>query len=498
LKCYIYAAGVFSRICLPGKWIYRTVSELPWNAVSKVGSFFLMTSALVACGGGGGSIKREVSSAPVNSSSSTAVISSSLPMSSSSSSLSSSVSSQISSSSSSAASSLTDDKILFDDSVQNGVLSAWVDYENVSSVDSYYYDGKISSHIRWEVLETNDTSHGKVVQVTFNALDESDQQQDNGWFGISASQNNSTTDLSGYENGALSFDMRIIQNGTIHKNLLVKAECKFPCTAKDFALEDPRIGVWKNYKIPMKYLIDGGLNTKDVNNLFVIAPNWRMQLGQYIIQLDNIKFEKNYEPSSVSIEKPSSDKVFMPLLPEYGIAIQHSSPDQLNINWSDPFDVELISASTFLLVYANPMSQNRIYPNRDLSDFYHGNILFDLNVINYAGATGEFIASAVSDPSFSLASNTVVHIINCNPCLDQADQKSVGPLYKSLTIPDYRIPAPVAGEWTTYSIPVKDLVDKGLKLNEVFSPLALQFTGPTNQNFRMQVKNVRWEYKTSP
>jgi hypothetical protein len=497
LKCCIYAAGVFSGICLPGKWIYRKVSELPRNAVSRIGFFFFLSSVLGACGGGGGSIEREISSTPVMSSSSSIVaISSSLPMSSSS--LSSSISSQISSSSSSSTSSLTDDRILFDDSVQNGVLSAWVDYENASAVDTYYYDGMFSSHIRWEVLETAEINRGKVIQVVFNALDENDQQQDNGWFGISTSQNNGTTDLSGFENGALSFDMRIIQNGTVHKNLLVKAECKFPCSAKDFALEDPSIGVWKTYKVPMKYLIDGGLDIKNVNNLFVIAPNWRMQLGQYIIQLDNIKFEKNYTPASVAIEKPSSDKLFIPAALEYGFAVQHSTPDSLNINWSDPFDVELISASSFLLIYTNPMSQNRIYPNRDLSDFYHGNIVFDLNVINYAGATGEFIASAISDPSFSLGSNILTRIISCGPCLDQASQKSIGTLYKSLTIPDYRIPAPAAGEWTTYYVPVKDLVDKGLKLNEVFSPLVLQFTGPTNQNFRLQVRNLRWEYKTSP
>jgi len=387
---------------------------------------------------------------------------------------------------------------LFDESVQNGVLSAWVDYENASAVDTYYYDGMFSSHIRWEVLETNDNSHGKVIQVVFNALDEDDQQQDNGWFGVSASQANTTTDLSGYENGALSFDMRIIQNGTIHKNLVVKAECKFPCSAKDFALEDPPIGVWKNYKVPMNYLIDGGLDIKNVNNMFVLAPNWRMQLGQYIIQLDNIKYEKSYTPSSITIEKPSSDKVFIPSAPEYGFAVQHSTPDAVNINWSDPFEVELISASSFLLIYTNPMSQNRIYPNRDLTDFYHGNIVFDLNVINYAGATGEFIASAISDPSYSLGSKILTRIISCNPCVDQTEQKPVGTLYKSLNIPDYRIPAPVVGEWTTYSIPVKDLVDNGLKLNEVFSPLVLQFTGSTNQNFKMQVKNLRWEYKTSP
>lgn len=489
MKCYIYAAGFFSGICLPGKWIYRKVSELPWNAVSRIGFFFFLSLVLGACGGGGGSIERETSSTPVVSlSSSVAAISSS----SSSSSLSSSVSSQISSSSS------TDDRVLFDDSVQNGVLSAWVDYENVSAVDTYYYDGSLSSHIQWDVLETNDANHEKVIQVVFNALDENDQQQDNGWFGISTSQNNRTTDLSGFENGALSFDMRIIQNGTIHKNLLVKAECKFPCGAKDFALEDPPIGVWENYKVPMKYLVDGGLDIKNVNNLFVIAPNWRMQLGQYIIQLDNIKLEKIYTPTSVTFQKPSGDKLFIPAVPEFGFAVQHSSPNAVNINWSDQFEVELILDSSLFLIYSNPVSQNRLYPNRDLSDFYHGNIVFDLNVINYAGATGEFIASAISDPSFAFGSNTLTRIISCGPCLDQTDQKSIGTLYKPLAIPDYRIPAPTAGEWTTYSIPIKNLVDKGLKLNEVFSPLFLQFTGPTNQNFRLQIKNLRWEYKTAP
>lgn len=471
--------------------MYRKVSELPWNAAF---GFLCMCWILTACGGGGGSIQREVSSAPVQAtSSSVVVISSSL-----SSSRSNSLSSSSSISSSSAASLSTDDKILFDESVQNGALSAWVDYENPSAIDTYYYDGMFSSHIRWEVLETNDASHGKVIQVVFNALDENDQQQDNGWFGVSASQTNTTTDLSGYENGALSFDMKLIQNGTIYNNLLVKAECKFPCTAKDYALEDPSIGVWKNYKIPMKYLIDGGLNIKNVNNLFVIAPNWRMQLGQYIIQLDNIKFEKAYAPSQTLPAKPSIDKIFIPLLPEYGFGIQHSSPTALNINWSDPFDVELTSASSLLLVYMGSLSRNRIYSNRDLSEYYFGNIVFDLNVVNYAGATGDFIASAVSDPSYALTSNTLVRIIECDPCADQIALKSMGPLYKSLAVPDYRITAPVAGQWTSYSIPVKDLVDKGLKLSEVYSPLVLWFTGPTNQNFRMQVKNVRWEYKTSP
>ena len=64
MKCCIAAAGVFSGICLPGKWICRTVSELPWGAASRVIFFFLLSLVLSACGGGGGSIERGAARRP--------------------------------------------------------------------------------------------------------------------------------------------------------------------------------------------------------------------------------------------------------------------------------------------------------------------------------------------------------------------------------------------------------------------------------------------------
>lgn len=498
MKCCIAAAGVFSGICLPGKWIFRTVSELPWSAASRVIFFFLLSLVLSACGGGGGSIEREVSSTPTNSSSSTVATTSSSTISSSSSSLSSSfssLSSSSSSSSSSSASSLTGERILFDDSVQNGVLSAWVDYENASAVDSYYYDGSLSSHIRWEVLDTGDITHGKVIQVTFNATDTQDANKDNGWFGVSVDNKNSSTSLAAYAQGAISFDMRIIQNGLIHDNMIAKSECNYPCTAVELALQDPPAkGEWKNYVISMQTLIDRGLDISKVNNMFVIAPNWNLQVGQYIFQLDNIKFLQSYTAEEEKVyTRPQSYKQYIPG-PEYTFAVNYAGPGSVEINGGFPIDFVMTASSSFVQTFMQPFGSPYIYPKLDLTDYYYGNVLFDLRIVDYVGTSGKFIVSAVSDPSLSTSLYTAFHHISCGPCLDQEFQLPVNNLFKTLTIPEYQIDPPPENQWVSISIPVQDLVKKGLILDKVYIPLIVRYTSPAPTNFRLQIQNVRWEY----
>jgi hypothetical protein len=133
-----------------------------------------------------------------------------------------------------------------------------------------------------------------------------------------------------------------------------------------------------------------------------------------------------------------------------------------------------------------------------MSNYYHGYLVFDLKVTNYAGNSAEFIVTAASDPSYALPTYSFFRKIDCSPCVDTSPTRSIASVLKEVTIADYRIPAALpTGEWITYRIPVKDLVEGGLILDKVYSPFYIRFTRNVTPLFQMGVRNIRWEYRAA-
>jgi Galactose-binding domain-like len=380
-----------------------------------------------------------------------------------------------STSSSSTGPATTETPIFIDELTSDkGVFSSYVQLQ--SGQGAMNFNGTTPSHIEWQVINTNEPGHNEVVEVLFNANDPLDQFKDNGWFGISIDEKENIKDFSQYRNGAISFDMKVIENGLIPDVLEFKMECIYPCASDELWVEYvDKQNIWKTYTISFQKLIDAGLDITKVNNLFVFKPSWGLQIGQYRMQIDNIKLLPSYTvPQQVIPPKPTTSQTITFFqngsVPDFLYDVTNNF-NQSNVVVSEIIDGsnKVIDLSFISLTSLRP--EFFIYPvdgmKFDTTNFYHGNIKFDLKVISYGGNTG----------------NIRINSFCGYPCR---------------ATPHYSIGRPLEGQWQTYSIPISEMVNRGLNLNRIFNPLFLQFTGTSHLGLHIQLNNIRWEYVVTP
>ncbi len=358
---------------------------------------------------------------------------------------------------------------LFNDCIVDGagMFASYVDYQ--IGQDETVFDGTAGSHIQWAVVNTGDAQHGKVVQVTFNAMDDAEAASDAGWFGITTSRDGSTrADLSDYAQGSISFDLKMIRNGQ-HQNMLeFSMECMWPCTSDAHWIPDPAAGVWTHYSIPIARLIRAGLDIEQVNNIFMFKPSWGFQKGKYIFQIDNIKLSKTYVSDIPVPPKPSVDKVVNYYVngvgPDNTYAFvnndfyQNVTVSEVQSGAGKYIDLQFLSnaAAEFFMRHVN-------YSRRDMTDFYHGNLVFDIKVSSYSDQDGEIIINSF-----------------CGwPCR---------------AVPGYKVGRPPVEVWTTHTVPIKQLVDDGLRLNDIENAFHLKYSSDVRTGLGIQLKNIRWEY----
>lgn len=359
--------------------------------------------ALVACGGTSSS-----SSASSTSSSSSASGSSS----------SGGVSSSSSSTSSSSSSSgdvlplgcSATHCVLFDESVEEG-YGTLASFELLENNTSFFYYGESpeSSHLKWTVVDTKEPGFNNVIEVTFNNNDPDDLVNDNGWFGVVAAEDGSDLDLSEFARGALAFDMRIVQNGAIPNLLEFHMECYWPCHSTESPVLDPsELNKWQTYVFPMERLIATGLDITHVNHLFVFKPTWNLQVGQYVIQLDNIRLSKHIPEEEVQeCANHSSAMLFDDCFSSHWVVgVEDDAEQETYFNGDDALpkthfglvdigdgsnnkviDIHYFQATGFSAFNFYPLAEGAVPPEglttTDLTVFQEGYIAFDLRILDY-------------------------------------------------------------------------------------------------------------------
>lgn len=343
-----------------------------------------------------------------------------------------------------------------------------------------HYDGNGDYHVQWALLESGDPEHQTVIEVRWNANDPFEEFGVNGWFGITA--DNASVDLSQYENGALQFDMRVMNQGAFPGRLVTKIECTYPCTSDEAWVKEPaELGQWQTYTYSMAYLRESGLDATQVSNPFLIMPAWGFQGGN-VLQIDNIRFIEDYQSSVDNVPDASLISQQLSIYENgfvdsdadeqadylYGI---YTVGDQEHLQVSE---VVLSDNETVLqLEYTQPASQAAIHAipqsrmPSDFSDFYYGNIVFDMKVVSYGGNEGFF------------EFNTYC-------------------LWPCKAVPWYNLGRPLEGEWTHYSIPVAELVARGVDLTQMFNAFLLGFSGAEQQGLTLQLNNIHWQYSPQP
>lgn len=335
----------------------------------------------------------------------------------------------------------------------------------------YHFDGAKPSHVQWSLVDTLEAGHDIAIELVFNANDPDNLVGDNGWFAlVSDMVESNTIDLSEFAAGALTFDMRIVQNGQAVDLLEIRMSCVYPCSSEELWVADPAaLNSWQTYTFPMQRFIATGLDIAKVNNLFEFKPMWGSQIGQYIIQLDNIRLTKQYESGAIVPPEPLASLT--------RVYYQNGNAEGSAFGVTNNTDGTAVSVSemtegdaTYIDLFYNtdtPSPQFYVYPlsglKYDMTEYFHGELIFDLRVVSYGENEG-----VIRINSF------------CGwPCR---------------SYPHFSIGRPEEGSWQTFRVPVRELVENGLDLSRIFNGLFLQFHATTSQGLHLQLNNIRWEY----
>ena len=280
--------------------------------------------------------------------------------------------------------------------------------------------------------------HGIVKQFTFNT-DEAVAYFQSG---------DDTTDVSAYT--MLEFDVFVVNdNGAA--DFIIKMDCINPCSSGDFPIAKPAQGVWTSYRIPLADLIANNGSVLDlslINTPLVFFPTWGNMNG-FIAQIDNVRFTATVPPLDIFVETDTD------------FAAGHwAANGDIAIT-----DVDLGGDHGIVKQFSFNTDEGVAYfQSADTADVSgYSNLEFDVFVVSDNGAA-DFIIK-----------------MDCiNPC-------SSG---------DFPVAKPAQGVWTSYSIPLADLVNNDgsvLDLSIVNTPLVFFPTWGNMSGFVAQIDNVRFK-----
>ncbi|MEW6990158.1 family 16 glycosylhydrolase [Colwelliaceae bacterium 6441] len=280
--------------------------------------------------------------------------------------------------------------------------------------------------------------HGIVKQFTFNT-DE----------GLGYFQSSNTADVSAYT--SLEFDVFVVaDNGA--EDFIIKMDCVHPCSSGDFPVAKPAQGVWTSYSIPLTDLVNNGGSVLDlsiVNTPLAFFPTWGNMNG-FVAQIDNVRFTT---PPTASVLD-----VFIDSDTEFVAGHWAASGDIAIEDVDAGGDHGTVKQFTF-----NTDEGLGYFQSTDTADVSaYSNLEFDVFVVTDTGA-----------------SDFIIKMDCVHPC-------SSG---------DFPVAKPAQGVWTSYSIPLADLVDHDgsvLDLSIVNTPLAFFPTWGNMNGFVAQIDNVRF------
>lgn len=161
-----------------------------------------------------------------------------------------------------------------------------------TAINSDYYTGDSDNHVNWQLIDSGETGHDTVVEVSFNA-DGSD--------GVFYFQSAAPVNLTALSEGELVFDIKVTDYGSNSSGITFKVDCIFPCTTGDQSLGVIADDQWQTIHIPVAQLVSHGLNLSSVNTGLVIFPTWGDQQGITFL-LDNVRWQPmENEPTAPSI-----------------------------------------------------------------------------------------------------------------------------------------------------------------------------------------------------
>lgn len=166
------------------------------------------------------------------------------------------------------------------DGVLTGTFNIFVDAVDPTwDVGVFAWDAD-SGNVEYSIVDSDDTSRGKVISLKYGATS-----------GVAYIQAKTIKDASAFSTGGnLVFDVKVT-NYASASGLIVKADCKNPCSSGDIPVGKKGDGAWETVTVPISQFVTGGLNLSRVDTPFVIFPTWGAQAGVEL-QVDNVRWVK--------------------------------------------------------------------------------------------------------------------------------------------------------------------------------------------------------------
>ncbi len=179
------------------------------------------------------------------------------------------------------------------ESVFAGTLTGTFDPSELNDAMPVFEDDRVypwdldvytaSGGVQLELIETDEAGHGNVIQATFDT-DEA----------VLFFQSSSIYDLTDWSEGFVEFDLRLVETGSASSGFMMKVDCVFPCGTGDYPIDEPVVGEWVSYKIPIPDLLShpvSSLDLSQVNTPLVVFPAWGDQRGA-VLQVDNVRWTR--------------------------------------------------------------------------------------------------------------------------------------------------------------------------------------------------------------
>lgn len=97
-----------------------------------------------------------------------------------------------------------------------------------------------------------------------------------------------TNDLSGFADGWITFDLKVISAGS-NAGFVMKIDCILPCSSGDQYLGNIGNAGWQSVAVSVSDLILGGLDLTQVNTGLVLFPPFG-DTPNIVYQLDNVRW----------------------------------------------------------------------------------------------------------------------------------------------------------------------------------------------------------------
>lgn len=191
-------------------------------------------------------------------------------------------------------------EMVYEECVASG-FGAWLAYESGGGAGEVFHrDPSGDYHVQWQSVDTGESGHGRVMEITWNANDADNTRDTRGWFGLALPGEAATqgADWRDYADGALSFDMRLVDadNPSALAGFVFKMECVYPCVSGEMPIASGNTSYqWRTHTYPLRQLVGSGLDLSKLNHVFVIQPDWFQQNQVVTVQIDNIRLSKTYE-----------------------------------------------------------------------------------------------------------------------------------------------------------------------------------------------------------